>query len=212
MAHLGEFGTAVAQANGETPEDDTFTFHGELFIVPGGLSSLVLMEFAAAAKDAQAQQEAAQVRKVRALDAGDQGAAQAAEVAGMSASTALLSAMHSYLQACIGREQWERFRRTALDFAVQTDELMDVCGRVFSAVAERPTSRPSSSADGRSSTGAGSTVSSDSQGPTPGPSPAGSPVELSGRVVELPLSDAAAQRREFGESMVPVADLIRSSG
>lgn len=229
MADLGEFGRARvverAAEDGVPVEPDVFRFHGERFEVPAHLSSLVLMEFAHDATVNDAALTAAQSRVARAADeadaAGDdvhrksQAAAElsAAEHARAEAVTANLSAMYRYIRACVGDEQWDRFRAVVLREGVDEDELMLVCGSLFEAVAARPTRRPSASPDGPSPTGVGSTAGSGSPEATPGPGRviAGEVLEPSGRVLAMP-TPLERQNAEFEQWLKPVPTRIHSSG
>lgn len=223
---LGEFGAArvVERAieDGTPVEPDTFRFHGEQFEVPANLSSLVLMEFAhdsqaydTARKTAQARVDQAQRDADTATNPTARAAAEAevsaAQVSLNEAMASTLSAMYRYVRACIGDGQWDRFRAVVLADGVDEDELMLVCGALFSAVAGRPTRRPSASPDGPSSTGDGSTDVSGSPAATPGPGPV-----VMGEVVQMPtLTDrtpAQRQAAEFDALLVDVGSLTQSSG
>jgi hypothetical protein len=198
VAHLGEFGRARALEKAPD-EPDTFTFHGQQFEIPGGISIVVLMDFIAD------QQEASTARE-EALASKD-------DVELVAASNRLLACMRDYCRSCLGTEAaWRRFDRVCRKHAVDIDELMEVCAAIFSAVAARPTTRPSESSDGPSSTGAGSTDGSDSQAATPGPSPHddGDLIqgEILGEVIEL--TPAQRQLRDVREQMVPVGVALRS--
>lgn len=216
MADLGEFGRARAVAHGEDLDPDSFRFHGERFEVPQALSPLVLMEFAYEAKVNHAAHEQATARQGKAQGVLDQSSSPAqravaqdeltaAETAVSTANTMHMAAMYSYIRECIGDAQWPRFRAVVLREAVDDDELMDVCADIFSAVAGRPTRRPSGSSDGPSSTGVTSTDGSDSPGATPGQALMGQVLDIQPR-----LTEAEEQMRQFRELMVPVDQLTRS--
>lgn len=219
MADLGEFGRAVADYHGD---EDTFRFRGERFVVPALLSDLVLMEFTAevkrlqrAATDAEARRDNARAVAARAATAQEREAAEreasAAETEILSADSEGTEAQYAFIRGCIGDGQWRRFRDVAVRAGVGGDELMDVCARIYEAVAGRPTRRPSDSSDGPSSTGDGSTASSASPEPTGGPArPAADSSVILGEVIEL--SPAQRQQMAFRAQMVPVEALLTRSG
>lgn len=219
MADLGEFGRARAAAYadaGEPVEPDTFRLDGETFTVQEALSSLVLMEFAWAVKAGQVEQDTADALEAQAraaLDTATSAAVRdaaeadlvAAQTRKATAETAAAADMYAYIRACIGDREWTRFRAAVLRLGLNTDELMDICAAIYSAVAGRPTVRPSRSSGGPSNTGVGSTGGAASLGVTPG-------LSLPGPGSPEPLSAAERQRAEFAALMAPVGDLLTRSG
>ena len=207
MAELGEWGRAVADYH---QEPDTFRFYGEKLEVPAALSSLILMEFTATVKQLQRDVTAAEARRDQATALAERAGtaeereaheaeAKAAEVDIMSADSAGTEAQYAFIRGCIGDGQWDRFRRAAVANGVQGDELMNVCARIYEAVAGRPTRRPSGLPDGPSSTGDGSTGNSASPEPTPGPAQRGTDSRVVlGEVITAPqvvLEESPAQRQ-----------------
>jgi hypothetical protein len=69
-----------------------------------------------------------------------------------SASMEGLAAMYDMLEQCIAPQDWPRFVEAANRTHADGDELMAVVARVFEVLTERPTSRPSDSSDGPSTT------------------------------------------------------------
>jgi hypothetical protein len=65
-----------------------------------------------------------------------------------SADLAGLAALYDLLAQCIADADWARFEAAADKSHADGEELMAVIGKVFEALAERPTSRPSVSSDG----------------------------------------------------------------
>lgn len=63
-----------------------------------------------------------------------------------------LAAMYDLLQQCFPDQEWQRFEAAADRTHADGDELMGIVGKVFEVLSERPTSRPSDSSDGPSST------------------------------------------------------------
>ena len=122
MANLGEFGAAARDAAPDG-EPDTFTFYGETFTVKQRIPSMPMLRFADVA----------------------QRGAQAEELEGMAA-------MYRLITSCIVTEDVARFEQTADEHDCDAEELMEVCGTLYRAVAGRPTQRPSASADGSSTT------------------------------------------------------------
>lgn len=222
MAQLGEFGRARADVVGEP---DTFRFHGEAFEVPAGISAVVLMDFVAATKDAEALREdssarleRARTRIERARSDAERTVAQAAMDGAdrdlISSSNDLLAGMHAYVRGCLPDEaSWQRFNGVCRRDAVEIDELMDVCAAIFQAVAGRPTRRPSDSSDGPSNGGGGSTDGAGSPVETGGPRPLDSYPTVLGEVVDTqPETDNERARREMLAQMRSVDDLLRSGG
>jgi hypothetical protein len=221
MALIGEFGRARAELVGEP---DTFSFYGETFEVPAGISAVVLMDFVHETQAATRDREDAVSRLDRAqakLAAGDGSERDRvlaeAEVADadrdlISAGNRLLVGMRAYVRGCLGEDdvQWRRFNDVCRREAVDSEELMQICAAIFSAVAARPTSGQSSLSTGLSSTGDGSTDGAVSLEATGGPRPpdTGSPVV--GEVVEL--TPLERQRAAARAQMVPVSELLRRSG
>jgi hypothetical protein len=110
------------------------TFCEETFELPEKASTLALMEYASVA--------------VGGVDSG---------------SLIGLAALYDLLAECIGgveaedgtrerQAEWDRFRALARRHRVDDEALFEVVKAVFSAYAERPTSRPSSSSDGPTTT------------------------------------------------------------
>src|SRR5690348_16012913 len=64
-----------------------------------------------------------------------------------------LVAMYDLLEQCLAPEEWQRFQNTADLNRADADELLAVVTKVFEVLSERPTSRPSDSSDGPSTTG-----------------------------------------------------------
>lgn len=214
MAHLGEFGRAVEDFEGEP---DTFLFKGELFEIPSSLSWLVLGKLAKAARDCQDRESDAEVRRAKAETAlahattpADRDAARAeidaAKYASQEAGVWYVASMVDYIRACIGEEQWERFELASIASGASQEELTGVAGAVYSAVTARPTRRPSSSAAGPSTTGDGSTDGSASLAVTPGPRPPDTASQdsetVDGQVLQLP------PRRDLDVQMVTVDDIL----
>lgn len=219
MAHLGEFGRAVKQA--ALAEPDTFSFYGEWFDIPGDLSALVLMEFAHAIKQTQAATAAGQELEAHARRLLDRASTdkdrktaldklQTGQIQQTSANTDATVAMYAYVRACIGETQWERFRGVVLKYAVDADELMDVCAKIYEAVSGRPTSGPSTSSDGPSNTGDGSPAGSASPAGTPGPQPPATDSQEPTTGVVVEMTAAQRQRAEFAGLMQPVEHLLSS--
>lgn len=134
MGSLGEFGTAARDVDPDL-EPDTFTFYGETFTVKPQVSAMPLLKFADVA----------------------QRGTQAEELEGMAA-------MYRLITSCIVDDDVARFEKVADDHDCQADELMEVCGKLYVAIAGRPTQRPSVSADGSSTTSESSKESSSSEG------------------------------------------------
>lgn len=122
MANLGTFGAAVHEGDPDR-EPDTFEFYGETFTVKDRVGVMPLLMFAAVAKTG--------------VD---------------SAEMEAFAAMHALITACIVTEDVPRFEKSATDNDVETEQLMEVCKVLYSAVTGRPTTRPSDSADGSSTT------------------------------------------------------------
>lgn len=235
MARIGEFGRARAEL---VEEPDTFTFYGEEFEVPAGISAVVLMDFVAetqaateAREDALARQERAEARLARGGSEQDRLLARAAlddaDRDLIAAGNRLLVGMRGYVRGCLGEDddaQWRRFNAVCREQAVDSDELMEVCAAIFSAVSARPTRRPSDSSDGPSSIGVGSTAGAGSPAVTGGPllpatvSPGpllaepgtGGTDGPMAQVVEL--TPLERQRQEALAHTVPVSALLRSGG
>jgi hypothetical protein len=185
MAKIGEFGRARQDLAGEP---DTFTFYGEDFEVPAGISAVVLMDFVAETQDAQdgredagARQERAQAALARSRMTGSESERVTAEAAladadvdMIAASNKLMRGMRAYVRGCLPDDvAWRRFNDVCRANAVDVDELMEVAAAIFAAVAARPTRTASGSSGGPSSTGVGSTAGAASQAATPGlPPPA----------------------------------------
>lgn len=189
MGHLiGSFGREV---DVDELEPDWFTFHGEQFTVPARVSALPIMRFAWATNAADGRSNTADSRLRRAVTEDERTRAKAEKAA---AEMDALGALHVFLRDTIGEHQWESFERLARIHGDDIDEIMRVAQAIYATVVDRPTSRPSDSADGPSTSGTGSPVGSVSQEPTAGPT-----------------SSAAAARAEIHGLLTPVADAIRSS-
>jgi hypothetical protein len=104
-------------------ENDLLTFCGEQFRPVEQFGQMALLEFAK-----QAQND---------VDSND--------MAG-------LAAMYDLLEASIHPDDWARFKKVAKQKAASGAALLDVVGQVISREADRPTSRPSDSSDGPSTT------------------------------------------------------------
>ena len=63
-----------------------------------------------------------------------------------------LVAMYDLLEQCIDPADWSRFQAHADKVRADGDQLMEVVGKVFEVLAERPTSRPAVSSGGSKST------------------------------------------------------------
>lgn len=230
MAHLGEFGRALQDDAGEP---DTFSFHGEPFVVPARASSLPIAKFAWQQKVSQQRErqaadrlDMAQARQqmARTQDEYDEATAAVAEAQAEQTQVGLdtLASIWEYLRAMIPDEtEFDRLYSVALRVGADTDELFEVCAQIVQAVTARPTRRPSGSSGGPRSSGRGSTGSSASQGRTPGPAPQQSgplsltwepPAEPVQRWAPPELSPAERQRAEFRNQMIPVGSVTRSGG
>jgi len=181
MARIGEFGRARQDLAGEP---DSFTFYGEEFEVPAGISAVVLMDFVAETQEAQdgredaaTRQERAQARLAKSRMSGSESERVAAEaqladadVDMVAASNKLMRSMRAYVRGCLPDEAaWQRFNTVCRANAVDVDELMEVAAAIFSAVAARPTRTASDSSGGPSSIGVGSMDGAVSQVETGGP-------------------------------------------
>lgn len=74
-----------------------------------------------------------------------------------------LAAMYDLLEQCIDPADWLRFQAHADKVRADGDELMAVVKAVIEALSDRPTSRPSDSSDGPSTTSTSSLADSSSQ-------------------------------------------------
>lgn len=74
-----------------------------------------------------------------------------------------LAAMYDLLEQCIAPQDWRRFQAAADRARSDGEELMGVVGEVMRLLTDRPTSRPSDSSDGPSSTAPNSTGGSSSR-------------------------------------------------
>ena len=63
-----------------------------------------------------------------------------------------LAALYDLLEQCIHDDEWTRFQETADRTRADGEELMAVIGKVFEALAARPTSLPSDSSAGQPTT------------------------------------------------------------
>ena len=77
-----------------------------------------------------------------------------------SADMEALAVMLDLLEQCIAPADWQRFQDTADKNRADGDELLKVVSDVFEVLAERPTSRPSDSSAGPSTTAPNSTAGS----------------------------------------------------
>lgn len=116
------------------PEPTTVEFGGEQFRTADRIGLMPLMRFAKIAKAG--------------VDADD--------LEG-------LTSLYDLLEQCIHVDEWARFEKVADDTRAQGDELMKVVGDVFAALSARPTSLPSDSSAGQTSTPPKSVVDSSSQ-------------------------------------------------
>ncbi len=74
-----------------------------------------------------------------------------------------LAAMYDLLEQCIADDEWGRFQAHADRKRADGDELMKVVAEVFEVLSARPTSRPSDSSAGPSTTAPNSTDASSSR-------------------------------------------------
>lgn len=194
MAYLGEFGAEVAALDMDAVPD-TFSFHGEEFHLPAGISSLPILRFAYDAKRVGLEQTEAEAASRKAVTDAERDAA-ASRLALVEMDS--LSALYEYLRGMLP-DQWERFSQVAERVGAGTDELLALANKLMEAVAARPTRPFSTSPAGPSSPGVGSTDGADSQEPvTSAPLP--------------PLTSRELQRAEQLRDMVPVAEAVVRSG
>lgn len=86
-----------------------------------------------------------------------------AAVRGVDSSDAEgMAAMYVLLKACFVAQDWDRFEKLAISERLSHADLLDVVQQCFTAVAERPTERPSDSSDGPADTAPRSEVDSSS--------------------------------------------------
>ena len=78
--------------------------------------------------------------------------AKVAKAGGDSNNLDGLAAMYDLLEQVIDPSEWARFEEHADKVRADGDQLMQVVGEVFAAIAERPTGRPSASSGGPKST------------------------------------------------------------
>jgi hypothetical protein len=74
--------------------------------------------------------------------------AKVAKTGGDSATMDGLAAMYDLLEACIAKDEWQRFLSHAADVDADDGELMKVVSDVIELLSGRPTGRPSDSSDG----------------------------------------------------------------
>jgi hypothetical protein len=202
MALLGEFGREAAPDG----DPDLFSFHGDLFEIPGKVSALPVARFAWRTRELEHARAVADRNLARAHGGDAQDTAQAA-LATVEAGE--LAAVYEFLQGVIGVDQWTGFEQVAQRVGADFEELIGVCNQIAQAVTARPTRRPSGSTDGPSTSGDGSTGVSASLEPTPGSTNWGpGPMVIVPAVSETP----AAARREIRAVLTPVGEGIRSGG
>jgi len=191
MAYLGEFGAEVAAVDMDAVPD-TFSFHGEEFHLPAGISALPILRFAYDAKRLGAEQKEAEAAERKAITPAEREAAAARlGTVEMEGSAAL----YEYLRGMLP-DQWERFSAVAERVGASTDELLALANKLMEAVTARPTRLPSTSPAGPSSPGGGSTAGAASPAPASASTPG--------------LSERELQRAEHLRDMVPVAEAVRS--
>jgi hypothetical protein len=83
--------------------------------------------------------------------------ARVARTGADSADLESLAVMLDLLEQCIAPKDWQRFQDVADRERADGDQLFAVVKDVFEVLSERPTSRPSDSSDGPTSTGPSST-------------------------------------------------------
>lgn len=131
MASIGSFTVAAKAAreevDGKPPEPDTFNFQGEEFrLTDDDTPPMVpLMELADAYQSTDENE----------------------------LSMPALAATWQMLKFCIHRDDWARFRRTAMDARAGIDDLMPVTMAAWEAVTGRPSRGPSDSSDGPQANG-----------------------------------------------------------
>lgn len=109
-------------------------FHGEMFPLAERVSSLAIMRFARAV-------------------------ANGADTETMQG----MAALYDVLQQMLDAEEWARFERHADAVRADTDDLLDFAGDALVALSARPTSRPSDSSAGPTTTEPSSTGGSSSR-------------------------------------------------
>ena len=211
MAHLGEFGRELAaidaDTRGEAADPDTFTFHGEQFVIPAALSALPRLRYAHATLEVEALGQRVEALYSSAVT--DEEREEAARVDHQGV-TEWRAAVYRYARDVIGGEgtttdQWDRFEAVVARGGVDMTELLSVVNSVVNAAAARPRMRSSVSPGGPSATGGGSTAGSDSTaGPDPATGRGGDSTE------ETPLTPAQRQRAGIAAMMQPVAEAARS--
>lgn len=126
MPYHGEFAAAAKDAADEAAgarEPDTFGFYGETFTIADRVGLMTLMQFAAVA-------------------------AKGVDVSAMEG----LAAMYRMLEDCLEPDEWTRFQDRARAAKATEDDLLAVVRQCIEVIGGRPTSPPSDSSAGRSST------------------------------------------------------------
>lgn len=149
---VGDF--TPTETTDTTAEPDTFTYFGEVFAIPATIGAGALLRFTWLIKSAQGQEQRGGQKQRSARTDTEKVNAQVEIIeAGISAS----SAIYELLRACLGDDQMERFLTTADSNGVAQESLMEVCDRIQSVIAGRPTRRSADSSDGPSTNGESST-------------------------------------------------------
>jgi hypothetical protein len=190
MAHLGEFGRELAEVD-EGEEPDTFTFHGQVFVIPASISALPALRYAWRLAEARAEGDAAAALSLRARTDAEHAEANARDV---RAVQIVRAAVYEFLASVIGPEQWVEFEKVAIAARASQDELMGVSGQIVAAITDRPSRRPSGSPGGPSTSGAGSAAGSpsqDSQEPTESTEPLTENQRIKAQIDLVPIADAA---------------------
>ena len=206
MASIGSFGCDKVVDD----DPDTFTWHGVTFELPASVSAFPILEFAAQTRFASA----ALGKATRALARAETDEAATRALADKAeAEMTQMAALNEFLRETIGAAQWGEFRRLALEYGDQVDDVMRVCQAIYQTLADgRPTRRSPESSGGRSTNGSGLPDGSVSPEPSPGPTPRAAtqdtPAQAPGTVRVLTEADRA--RAEIQRALMPVEDGIRS--
>ena len=196
MAYLGEFGAEVAALDMDAVPD-TWSFHGEEFHLPSGISALPIVRFAWNAKRLKLAQDQAEAAEKKAITPAEREAAAA--LLGQVEMDSQ-SALYEFLRGMLP-DQWDRFSEVAERAGADMDELLAVANKLMAAVAGRPTRPSVPSPGGPPRNGHGLTVD------------AVSPARTSEQTQPLPvLTERDLQRAEHLRGMVPVGEAVRSGG
>lgn len=150
MASLGSFGAARREQQPDR-ERDTFEFCGDTYTVHGTIPAMLELEISAGL---------------------------AGKISAVASDTAQFEALQIALTGPDGDEQWQRFKRSAIDNAVGADDLsrltLTLCGWQLGV----PTVQSPTSSDGRlptspSSSGSASDSPDSPPSDSPGPASAG---------------------------------------